>query len=47
MSSSLLSYTVKNPLCLVTLGQTKCDNINRMVPITGDFYLITPSKWYI
>jgi hypothetical protein len=28
------------PLNVITLGQTKSDNINRMITITGCFYLV-------
>ena len=30
---------------MITMGQTKSDNINRMITITGDFYLVILSKW--
>jgi hypothetical protein len=33
------------PLNVITLGQTKSDNINRMITITGYFYLVSFSKW--
>jgi len=29
---------------VITLRQTKSDNINRMIVITGDFYLVIFSK---
>ncbi len=38
------NYTVK-PLNVITYGQTKSDNINQMITITGCFYLLSFSKW--
>ena len=32
---------------MITLGQTKNDNINRILTITYDFYLEIYSKWGI
>ena len=32
------------PLSVITLGQTKSDNINRMITITDDVYLVIFSK---
>ena len=29
----------------MTLGHTKSDNINRMITVTDDFYLVILSKW--
>jgi hypothetical protein len=43
-STSKLKYS-KKPLNLITLGQTKSDNINRMITLTGCFYLVSISKW--
>jgi len=33
------------PLNVITLDQTESDNSNRMITITGDFYLVIFSKW--
>jgi len=33
------SCTIK-PLIVITLGQTKSDNNNRKITMTGDFYLV-------
>ncbi len=38
----LLQY---KPLNVITLGQTKSDNINRMITLTGCIYLVSISKW--
>ena len=35
------------PLKVISLGQTKSDNINRMITITHDFYLVIFSGWAI
>jgi hypothetical protein len=35
----------QKPLNVITLDQTKSDNINRMITITGCFYLVSFSKW--
>ncbi len=35
----------QKPLNVITLGQTKSDNINRMITITGCFYLVSFTKW--
>ncbi len=39
------NYIQYKPLNMITLGQTKIDNINRMITITGCFYLINFSEW--
>ncbi len=41
----IYSIVKKNPLYVITLCQTKSDNINRMITITDDFQLATLSKW--
>ena len=33
------------PLNVITLGQNKSDNINWMITLTDDFYLVIYSKW--
>ncbi len=33
------------PLNVITSGQAKSDNINRMITIAGCFYLVGFSKW--
>ncbi len=33
------------PLNVITLGPTESDNINRMITVTGGFYLVSISKW--
>ena len=35
-----LGFLVKKPLIVITLGRIKSENINRMITITGDFYLV-------
>jgi len=30
---------------VITLGQTKSDNINRMIALTDDFYLVIFTAW--
>ena len=40
----VLQYSVK-PIYVITLGQTESDNINQMITINGDFYLVILSKW--
>ena len=35
------------PLNVMTLGKTKSDNINQMITIIGDFYLVIFSKWNV
>ena len=40
---SLVDCTVK--AALISLGQTKSDNINRKITISGNFYLVMISKW--
>ena len=44
----LLSFILllkQMPLNVITVGQTKIDNINRMITITDDFNLLIFSKW--
>ncbi len=35
----------RKPLNVITLGRTKSDNINRMITISGCFYIRSFSKW--
>ena len=44
--SSALKIQQK-PLNVITLSQSKSDNINQMITITDDFYLVFFSKWDI
>ena len=32
---------------MITLGQTESDNINRMITIKDDFYLVIFNKWHV
>ena len=36
---------MKNVFNVITLGQVKIDNSNRMITRTGDFYLVIINKW--
>ncbi len=35
----------QKPLNVITLGHTESDNINRMITLTGNFYLAVYNKW--
>ena len=40
----LVQYRLLN---VITMGQTKSDNINRMITIADEFYLVIFSEWNI
>ncbi len=42
--AGIVTSTVEE-LNVITLGQNKSDNINRMITITGCFYIVSYSKW--
>ncbi len=45
LNASVIAELQWKPLNVISLGQTKSDNINRMISVTDCFYIVSFSKW--